>query len=84
MKIIDADGHIVESADQLREYLEPAYRDTAFDVVTDSRGNTFFLVEGRWFLSRPAKVLALRGGSAASGRKVSTARQESVSTKNGS
>jgi len=33
MKIIDADGHIVESADQLREYLELAYRDTAFDVV---------------------------------------------------
>jgi len=53
MKIIDADGHIVETADQLREYLEPAYRDTAFDVVTDSRGNTFFLVEGR-LVPKPA------------------------------
>ncbi|MSP97540.1 MAG: amidohydrolase [Betaproteobacteria bacterium] len=53
MKIIDADGHIVESAGELRSYLEQPYQDTAFDVVTDSRGNSFFLVEGR-LVPKPA------------------------------
>jgi uncharacterized protein len=47
MKVLDADGHIVETADELRAFMDPSYRDTAFDVVTDSRGNSFFLVEGR-------------------------------------
>jgi hypothetical protein len=53
MKVIDADGHIVESADELRSYLERPYQDTAFDVVTDSRGINFFLVEGR-LVPKPA------------------------------
>jgi predicted TIM-barrel fold metal-dependent hydrolase len=53
VKVIDADGHIVETGEALREYLEPPYRDQAFDVVTDSRGNSYFLVEGR-LVPKPA------------------------------
>ena len=45
--VIDADGHIIETADELRDHMESPYRDIAFDTVTDSQGNGFFLVEGR-------------------------------------
>ena len=43
MKVLDADGHIIETAEDLRAFMEAPYRDTAFDVVTDSNGNGFFL-----------------------------------------
>ena len=53
MKVLDADGHIVETAEELRAFMDPPYQDTAFDIVTDSRGNGFFLVEGR-MIPKPA------------------------------
>jgi len=53
MRVIDADGHIVETAEELREHMEAPYREKAFDVVTDSKGNSYFLVEGR-LVPKPA------------------------------
>ncbi len=53
MRIIDADGHIVETAEELREHMEAPYRERVFDVVTDSNGNSYFLVEGR-LVPKPA------------------------------
>ena len=53
MRVIDADGHIVETVEELREHMEAPYREKAFDVVTDSKGNSYFLVEGR-LVPKPA------------------------------
>jgi hypothetical protein len=36
--VVDADGHVLEPADTWLRYLEPAYRDRAIRIGTDSEG----------------------------------------------
>ena len=83
MKVLDADGHIVETAEELRAFMDPPYRDTAFDIVTDSSGNGFFLVEGRMIPKPPAGAAERPGVSAASAPRAGTARPGWASTGTG-
>ncbi len=48
MKVVDGDAHFIEPLDMFKRYVDPAYRDRAMRVETDSiSGNKKFLVDGK-------------------------------------
>lgn len=51
--IIDSDGHVLEPRSFWREYIDPAYRDRAPELIVDEKGKERFLVEGK-LLGPPA------------------------------
>ena len=83
MKVLDADGHIVETAEDLRAFMEPPYRDTAFDIITDSKGNGFFLVEGRMIPKPAGRGCGTPRGFGGIGPRAGTARPAWASTGTG-
>ena len=47
MRIIDADGHVLERDIPWAEWIDPPYRARAPRAVQDNRGFTFVMIEGR-------------------------------------
>ncbi|HWO43453.1 MAG TPA: hypothetical protein VNO43_16810, partial [Candidatus Eisenbacteria bacterium] len=47
MRIIDADGHVMERNIPWADLLEEPYRSRAPKAVQDNRGVTFAMIEGR-------------------------------------
>ncbi|HXO01697.1 MAG TPA: hypothetical protein VN900_06535, partial [Stellaceae bacterium] len=46
-KIVDADGHILEPLDLWDRYMDPAFRDRAPKLITDTDGKQRLLIEER-------------------------------------
>ncbi|MGH7965907.1 MAG: amidohydrolase family protein [Candidatus Binatia bacterium] len=46
-KVIDADGHILETPDAWEKYIDPPYRDRAIRIRTDSNGREYLEFNGR-------------------------------------
>src|SRR5262245_61706085 len=51
--VIDSDGHVLEPSNFWREYIDPAYRDRAPELIADDKGRERLLVEGK-LLGPPA------------------------------
>jgi predicted TIM-barrel fold metal-dependent hydrolase len=45
--VIDADGHVLEPLDIWEKYIDPAYRDRAPKMITDTDGRERLLIEGQ-------------------------------------
>ena len=58
MRIIDADGHVLERDIPWEELLEAPYRSRAPRVVKDNRGFPFVMIEGNSPPNRSAKRAA--------------------------
>ena len=59
MRIIDADGHVLEWYIPWADLLEAPYRDRAPRAVKDNRGFTFVMMEGK-FTPKPSASVQLR------------------------
>src|ERR1700733_1338097 len=46
-KVVDADGHILEPLDLWDHYIDPAFRDRAPQLITDTDGKQRLLIEER-------------------------------------
>ncbi len=56
--VIDADGHVLEPFSSWKEYLEPAFRDRAPEMVIDESGKERLTVEGK-LLGNPRGIGSL-------------------------
>jgi len=52
-RIIDADGHYLEPAFAIPEYIEPAFKDVAPHIIQKDDGNEYW-VNNHWQMSNPA------------------------------
>ena len=57
--VIDSDGHVLEPPNFWREYIDPAYREQAPELIVDKAGKERFQVEGK--LLGPPAGLGLLG-----------------------
>src|SRR5262245_43220713 len=67
-RVIDSDGHVLEPFTLWADYIEPAFRDRAPQLVVDANGKEQFCIENRIFKT-PFGVAGLGGMGARDGSR---------------